>query len=496
MASMNTRLNIKKLDDNIIQKHRGSKQVGFKQLGPGVEIGVHGVHDEKRVWFEVELQGAQGDREAKVFQSGLSKVFWAEDTTRSTYLVNRSPSSAIGFKKPIDMLVFFGWLASIKQGMLKPVKVKCIFLGFHKSIVGNKLWRLDDVTSKVVLYRNIGFNESGEYKKTFIGSGVVEKIYAHESLTFNDTVACEVISKWKAGLKDDMYARSDVYVLSNGCRKCSNGYYWESTPGIKVGSLSRDCDVEKNGKWSCIYAVGSQEYQMVCTRLDITSANVGMLDKFDRGLQTDIQVFVDFDYAMVAYMTLTGAWKKEIWLKGLLAESGYELSLVAGIAIGALVKGGSRSEVPAQVEGAAYRVLPENVCADQSWWDCLLGKNNPSGIDPTGWLSGQHINAWSRLILSERPSAADWTIAPTELIGHHKQEPNLDRILDLAGTLDGTKEPFIPWANINRVFIPINVAVLDYPVSDEFWRVLDGGTSSVIGERKEATRYFLDYNAT
>ncbi|GKE06545.1 retrotransposon protein, putative, ty1-copia subclass, partial [Tanacetum coccineum] len=42
------------------------------------------------------------------------------------------------------------------------------------------------------------------------------------------------------------------------------------------------------------------------------------------------------------------AWKKEIWLKGLLAESGYELSLVAGIATGALVKGGSRSEVPAQ----------------------------------------------------------------------------------------------------------------------------------------------------
>ncbi|GJT95124.1 hypothetical protein Tco_1090642 [Tanacetum coccineum] len=162
----------------------------------------------------------------------------------------------------------------------------------------------------------------------------VEKIYAHESLTFNNTVACEVISKWKAGLKDDMDARSDVYVLSNGCKKCSDdsdGYYWESTP------------------------VGSQEYQMVCTRLDIASADVGMLDKFDRGLQTDVQVFVDFDYAMAAYMTLTGAWKKEIWLKGLLAESGYELSLVAGIATGALVKGGSRSEVPAQVEGAAYR---------------------------------------------------------------------------------------------------------------------------------------------
>ncbi|GKB91928.1 hypothetical protein Tco_0964200 [Tanacetum coccineum] len=68
MASMNTRLNIEKLDGNIVQKHGGSKQVGFKQLGPGVETGFHGVQDEKRVWFEVELQGAQGNREAEVFQ--------------------------------------------------------------------------------------------------------------------------------------------------------------------------------------------------------------------------------------------------------------------------------------------------------------------------------------------------------------------------------------------------------------------------------------------
>nr|GEY48045.1 uncharacterized mitochondrial protein AtMg00810-like [Tanacetum cinerariifolium] len=56
----------------------------------------------------------------------------------------------------------------------------------------------------------------------------VEKIYSHNLLTFNNTVAYEVIFKWKARLKDDMDARSDVYVLSNGCRKCSDdndGYY-------------------------------------------------------------------------------------------------------------------------------------------------------------------------------------------------------------------------------------------------------------------------------
>ncbi|GJR16800.1 hypothetical protein Tco_0965327 [Tanacetum coccineum] len=339
--------------------------------------------------------------------------------------------------------------------------------------------------------RNMGFNESEEYKKTFIGSGVgtgsvqglqgvefeiepqedhtfkvephgnvdhvagsqevqtqdliyyhlacdrdqhsthelfsyredsneaafavaeAEKIYAHESLTFNNTVACEVISKWKAGLKDDMDARSDVYMLSNGCRKCSDDndvYYWEYTPGMFIyiflyidgmvfscgckaeiwvtkgllvkangnvlgmkivrdqsgntlrvshsrfyngklvqtlleghfilsleGSLSGDCDVEKNGKWSCIYAVESQEYQIVYTRLDIASADVCMLDKFDRGLQTHVQVFVDFDNTM-GYMTLMKAAKEAIGLKGHAIESGFELKIVAGIATSALSK--------------------------------------------------------------------------------------------------------------------------------------------------------------
>ncbi|GKE79958.1 hypothetical protein Tco_1549958 [Tanacetum coccineum] len=89
-------------------------------------------------WNGRELKGIVKLRSTQqcmksVIQSGLSKIFWVEDTTRSTYQVNGSPSSAIGFKKHIDMLGFFGWLASIK---------------------------------------NMGFNKSRKYKKTFIGSGV------------------------------------------------------------------------------------------------------------------------------------------------------------------------------------------------------------------------------------------------------------------------------------------------------------------------------------
>nr|GEV49951.1 hypothetical protein [Tanacetum cinerariifolium] len=358
-----------------------------------------------------------------LIQSGLSKVFWAEDTTMSTYLVNRSSLSAIGFIKPIDMLRIFGWLASIKKGMLEPVKVKCIFLVYHKNIMGNKLWRLDDVTSKVVLYRNMGFNESEEYKKTFIGSSVgtgsmqvlhgfefeveplgnhtfevepqenvdqgaglqevqsqdliyyhlardreqhlacelfgyredineaafavvvVEKIYAHESPTFNNTVACEVISKWKAGMKDDMDAWLDVYVLSNNDMVFSCGCKAEiwATKGLLDKAKGNVLGME---------IVRNQS------------------DGFDRGLQTYVQVFMDFDYTMgrsitrygfmilgcagslkanlqhmealsttkAGYMTFTEAWKKymalteavkeAIWLRGLLEELGVELNRV------------------------------------------------------------------------------------------------------------------------------------------------------------------------
>ncbi|GKD00287.1 hypothetical protein Tco_1170561 [Tanacetum coccineum] len=131
----------------------------------------------------------------------------------------------------------------------------------------------------------------------------VEKMYAYESLTFNSTVACEVISKWKAGLKDDTDARSDVIANEKLVQTLLKGHSILSLEG----SLSGECDVKKN------------------------------------------------DQSQAAHMTLIGAWKKEIWLKGLLEELGYELSLVAVIATGTLVKGGSRSEVPAQVKGAAYR---------------------------------------------------------------------------------------------------------------------------------------------
>nr|GEU74620.1 zinc finger, CCHC-type [Tanacetum cinerariifolium] len=381
-------------------------------------LGVAGIQHENGLVDETNVKLFAKVR-CFLIHSGMSMVFWAEDTTRSTYRVNRSPSSAIGFKRPIDMLGVFCWLASIKQGMLEMVKVsgeyKKTFIG---SGVGTgsmqvlhgfefEMEPLRDHTFEVELHENVdqgaGLQEVqtqdvGDYQLArdreqhlacelfgyiedsngaAFAVAAVKKINAHKSLTINNTVDCEVAGK----------AVTTTMAITGSIHQ------GHSTLSLK-DSLSGDCDVKMNGKWSYIYAVGSQEYQVVCTRPDIASAGVDMFDGFYRGLQTYAYVFVDFDYVMgrsitvmsrsitwyglmilgcaeslkanlqhikalstteATYMMFAEARKKEIWLKGLLTESGYDLWLVACIATGALVKGCSRSEVPAQVKVAAYR---------------------------------------------------------------------------------------------------------------------------------------------
>ncbi|GJY77249.1 hypothetical protein Tco_0482365 [Tanacetum coccineum] len=98
-------------------KQLGHKQVGFKQLGPGVETGVHMVQDEKRVWFEVELQGAQGDRKAEVFEVSNDDVAVAqrrlgdkqlEEKTNMDCLVKEQEKLHLGIKVRANITVTGG----------------------------------------------------------------------------------------------------------------------------------------------------------------------------------------------------------------------------------------------------------------------------------------------------------------------------------------------------------------------------------------------------
>ncbi|GKB23390.1 zinc finger, CCHC-type containing protein [Tanacetum coccineum] len=95
-------------------KQLGHKQVGFKQLGPGIETGVHRVQVEKRVWFEVELQGAQGDREAEGFQVSNDDAAMAqkrledkqlEEKTNTDCLVKEQKEVHLGIKVRANITV-------------------------------------------------------------------------------------------------------------------------------------------------------------------------------------------------------------------------------------------------------------------------------------------------------------------------------------------------------------------------------------------------------
>ncbi|GKB83069.1 retrotransposon protein, putative, ty1-copia subclass [Tanacetum coccineum] len=112
--------------------------------------------------------------------------FWAEATVTAAYLINRSPSTALEKKTPMDlwsghpanyeMLRIFGCVAysHVNQGKLKPRAIKCIFLGYPDGVKGYRLWRLDDVKPKIIISRDVVFNEKLMYKDTLKGAGAAD----------------------------------------------------------------------------------------------------------------------------------------------------------------------------------------------------------------------------------------------------------------------------------------------------------------------------------
>nr|GEV31071.1 zinc finger, CCHC-type [Tanacetum cinerariifolium] len=332
MASMNTRLNVEKLDGNNEQKHKGAKQIGFKQLGHVVETGIHGVHDEKRVWFEVELQGAQGDRKAKVFQVSNDDTAVAQ-----RQLKDKQPEE----KTSMDYL--HKEQEKVHHGAdVEGVIMKTGVPG-QKGANGNTAKR----------YRE----DSNE--ATF-AVPVVKKIYSHESLTFNDTISCETIFKWKAGLKEYMDVRSDVYVLSNGYRKSSDDshdYYWEYAPSMFIHLfLYIDGMVFSCGCKAEIWVTKGLLVQAKGNLLGLEiirdqSGNTLRVSQSRIHNKKLVQTLLNGHSILSLEDSLSGDCDVEK------NESGYELRLVACIATGALVKGCSRSEVPAQVKVVTYRLL-------------------------------------------------------------------------------------------------------------------------------------------
>ncbi|KAL0418133.1 UNVERIFIED_CONTAM: Retrovirus-related Pol polyprotein from transposon TNT 1-94 [Sesamum radiatum] len=104
--------------------------------------------------------------------SGLPKFFWGEALLTAAYLVNRSPSVPLLGKTPecvwsksdIDLssLRIFGCaaFALVNGNKLDPRSQKCVFIGYPEGVKGYRLWVRDQPGLRVVISRNVVFNES------------------------------------------------------------------------------------------------------------------------------------------------------------------------------------------------------------------------------------------------------------------------------------------------------------------------------------------------
>ncbi|KAH9754460.1 hypothetical protein KPL71_015451 [Citrus sinensis] len=107
-----------------------------------------------------------------LIHSKLPKTLWAEALNTACYLVNRSPSTAIGCKTPMELwlgrvadyskLRIFGCeaYAHVKQRKLEARALKCRFLGYPEGVKGYRLWCTDFKPPKCIISRDVTFNEA------------------------------------------------------------------------------------------------------------------------------------------------------------------------------------------------------------------------------------------------------------------------------------------------------------------------------------------------
>nr|GEY50412.1 retrovirus-related Pol polyprotein from transposon TNT 1-94 [Tanacetum cinerariifolium] len=140
----------------------------------------------------------------------------AEATCTATYLINRSLSTSIEKKTPMEMwsghpsdygmLRILGCVAypHDKQGKLEPRAIKCVLLGYPEGVKGYTLYRLDGESPKIVTSRNVVFNERIMYKDTLKNSGVGDKFVEELQVKLVDPLAGQklVSSKWLFKIKE------------------------------------------------------------------------------------------------------------------------------------------------------------------------------------------------------------------------------------------------------------------------------------------------------
>ncbi|KAL3846133.1 hypothetical protein ACJIZ3_003536 [Penstemon smallii] len=89
--------------------------------------------------------------------AGMAKSFWAEAVKTACYVINRSPSTAIDLKTPMEIPVYVMYNAQ-ERSKLDPKSRKCIFLGYADGVKGYRLW--DPTAHKVIISRDVIFTDN------------------------------------------------------------------------------------------------------------------------------------------------------------------------------------------------------------------------------------------------------------------------------------------------------------------------------------------------
>ena len=107
-------------------------------------------------------------------ESGMEKKLWADATSTTVYLINRSPNASLRFQIPEEVwsgskvdyrhLRRFGCVAYVHrtEDKLGPRAVKEFFVGYPQGTKGYKVWLPEE--ERCTINRNVVFNEEKLYK--------------------------------------------------------------------------------------------------------------------------------------------------------------------------------------------------------------------------------------------------------------------------------------------------------------------------------------------
>ncbi|GJR74604.1 retrotransposon protein, putative, ty1-copia subclass [Tanacetum coccineum] len=167
-----------------------------------------------------------------LIQSGLPKTFWAEATCTAAYLINRSPATAIEKKTPMEMwsghpsdygiLRTFGCTDKSVEELQVEVELQGLSnrmpeedhtdqedsddenSGDQETNQAHDLTDYQLVQDREPRARTKPLRFQDESNMTAYAFAAVEEEDTHEPLTYQEAVACEDCSKWKAAMEEEM----------------------------------------------------------------------------------------------------------------------------------------------------------------------------------------------------------------------------------------------------------------------------------------------------